>query len=98
MICDEYCTKGMQRRIETHPNYATRIEDNPIVLLKEIQKLIHKTVQAQYSLLMMHEVIKALVNVKKKDGKELLDLCQMFQTDPYHIQQLFGNGVVWCTC
>ena len=32
-ICDEYCTKGMQQRIETHPDYTTRIEDDLIMLL-----------------------------------------------------------------
>jgi len=34
----------MQQRIETHPDYATRIEDDPIMLLEEIQKLMHETV------------------------------------------------------
>jgi len=46
-IFDEYCTKGMQQRIETHPDFATQIDDDPIVLLQEIQKLMHKTVCAQ---------------------------------------------------
>jgi len=28
-IFDDYCTKSMQQRIETHPDFATRIDDNP---------------------------------------------------------------------
>ena len=72
-ICDEYCTKGMQQWIETHPNYATRIKDHLIVLLEEIQKLMHEMVQAQYNILTFLEAIKAHVNINQKDREELLD-------------------------
>ena len=79
IICDKYCTKGMQQRIETHPDYATRIEDNPIVLLEEIQKLMHETVRAQYNMLTFIEAITALVTIKQKDGEELLDFVKRFK-------------------
>ena len=79
LICDEYCTKGMQQRIETHPDYATRIEDNPIVLLEEIQKLMHETVRAQYNMLTFVEAMEALVTIKQKDGEELLDYVKRFK-------------------
>jgi len=78
-ICDEHCTKVMQQRIETHPDYATRIEDDPIVLLEEIQKLMHETVRAQYNMLMFLEAITALVTIKQKDGEELLDFVKRFK-------------------
>jgi len=78
-ICDEYCTKGMRQRIETHPDYHTRIQDNPIVLLQEIQKLMHETVRAQYSMLTHVEAIEALVTMKQNDGEELLDYVKRFK-------------------
>ena len=79
LIVDEYCTKGMQQRIETHPDYATRIEDNPIVLLEEIQKLMHETVRAQYNMLTFVEAIEAFVTIKQKDDEELLDYSKRFK-------------------
>ena len=79
MIFDEYCTKGMQQRIETHPDFATRIDDDPIVLLQEIQKLMHETIRAQYSLLTIHDAIKALITIKQKDGEDLLDFVKRFK-------------------
>jgi len=78
-ICDEYCMNGMHQRIETHPDYATRIEDDPIVLLEEIQKLMHETVRAQYNMLMFLEAITALVTIKQKDGEDLLDFVKRFK-------------------
>ena len=89
-ICDEYCTKGMQQRIETHPDYATRIEDNPIVLLEEIQKLMHKTVRAQYNMLEFLKAIKAHVTIKQKDGEELLDCIKRFQQICTTYKSYFG--------
>jgi len=78
-IFDDYCTKSMQQRIETHPDFATRIDDNPIVLLQEIQKLMHETVRAQYGLLTVHHAIKGLVTMKQKDDEELLDFVKRFK-------------------
>jgi len=78
-IFDEYCMQGMQQRIETHPYFATQIDDNLIVLLLEIKKLIHEMVRAQYSLLTIHHAIKGLITMKQKDGEELLDFVKCFK-------------------
>ena len=48
LIFNNYCTKPMQARIEQHPKFETRIEDNPIELLETIKTLMHDTVRAIY--------------------------------------------------
>jgi len=83
----------MQQRIETHPDFDTQINDNPIVLLQEIQKLMHKTVRAQYGLLTVHHAIKGLVTLKQREGEELLDFVKRFK----QIRSTYCNymGAAW---
>ena len=69
----------MQQRIETHPDYATRIVDNPIVLLEEIQKMMHETVRAQYNMLTFVEAIEAFVTIKQKNDEDLVDYSKRFK-------------------
>jgi len=71
--------KGMQEQIETHPDIAKSIDDDLIMLLQEIQKLMHETVRTQYSLLTIHHAIRALITIKQKDGKELLEFFKRFK-------------------
>ena len=44
LIKENYCTKTMRDRIESHPDYEGLIKDNPIELLKAIRVLTHDTV------------------------------------------------------
>ena len=40
LIVSNYCTKLMQSRVEEHPEFSTKIEDDPIALLEVIKTLI----------------------------------------------------------
>ena len=55
LILSEYCNKTMQARIETHPKYESKIQDNAIALLEVIKTLMHNPVRAQYPIASMHE-------------------------------------------
>ena len=48
LIISNYSTKQMKTRIEEHPQFESKIIDNPIVLLENIKILTHDTVRAQY--------------------------------------------------
>ena len=43
-------TRGLQIRVEEHPDFDSKIDDNPIVLLEFIKNLMHEPVRAQYHL------------------------------------------------
>ena len=43
-----YCNKTMQCRIEEHPEFETKIENDPVELLKAIKVLMHDPVRARY--------------------------------------------------
>ena len=45
-IMSNYCTQTMRSRIEEHPDFVTKIEDDPIALLEAIKVLVHDTVCA----------------------------------------------------
>ena len=48
LIFSTYCNKTMQNRIEEHPDYDTKILDDPIELLRKIWVLMHDPLRAKY--------------------------------------------------
>ena len=42
MIRSQHCTKTMHTRVEEHPDYETKIDDDPIALLEAIKTLMLK--------------------------------------------------------
>ena len=46
LIFKNYCTKGMQAKIEEHPDFDAKIKDNPIELLETIKVLMQDSVWA----------------------------------------------------
>ena len=57
LIFSNYCNKTMQNRIEEHPDFDTKIENNPIELLEAIKMLMHDPVRAQYPLVSMTDAL-----------------------------------------
>ena len=79
LIFNNYCTKPMQARIEEHPEFESRIEDNPIELLEMIKTLMHDTVRAIYLVASITEALARLINVKQQEGEYLLDYIKQFK-------------------
>ena len=73
LIYTNYCTRAMQSRVETHPDFDNKIKNDPIALLEVIKILMHDTVRAQYPMVSMTEALTRLVNVKQFDNEPLLD-------------------------
>ena len=68
-----YCTKTMQTRIEEHPPFATKIEDNPIALLEAIQTLTHDPIRAQNPMISKLTAMRNFLNIKQQPEESLLD-------------------------
>ena len=79
LIFTSYCSKTMQSRIEEHPEFKTKIEDDPIALLEVIKTLMHDTVRAQYPLVSVTEALGRLLNVKQMENESLLDYVKRFK-------------------
>ena len=62
LIFSNYCTRGMQHRIEEHPEFKTLIEDNPIQLLEAIKVLVHDKIRTQYMFITPTDVLTRWLN------------------------------------
>ena len=63
----------------SHPEYDSKIQDNPIELLEVIKTLMHDPVRAQYPLASMHEAVIRLINIKQYEGEALLEYVKRFK-------------------
>ena len=66
LIFNNYCTRSMQSRVEEHPEFETKIENNPIELLEAIKALMHDTVRAVYPMVSMTDAFARLINSNNK--------------------------------
>ena len=48
LIVNDYCTTAMKNRIQEHPEYETKLLDDPIKLLDAIRILTHNPLRAVY--------------------------------------------------
>jgi hypothetical protein len=55
----------MQNRIEEHPEFDSKIDNDPIALLEVIKILMHDTVRAQYPEVSMTESLARLAACSK---------------------------------
>jgi len=69
----------MQSRIEEHPDFESKIQNDPIALLEAIKILMHDPVRAQYPMVSMTDALSRLVNVKQVDNEPLLDYVKRFK-------------------
>jgi hypothetical protein len=79
LIFTTYCNRVMQSRVEEHPEFETKIENDPIALLEAIKSLMHDPVRAQYPLVSMTDALTRFVNVKQMDNEPLLDYVKRFK-------------------
>ena len=63
LIFGTYCSKVIQSQVEEHPDYETRIRDDPIELLKTVDVLMHDTVRAKYPYASMYDAMMCLFNL-----------------------------------
>ena len=69
----------MQSQIEEHPDFESKIKNNPIALLDAIKILMHDPVRAQYPMVLMTEALTRLINVKQMENEPLLDYIKHFK-------------------
>ena len=93
-IFDNYCNKTMQARIEQHPEYDTKIQDNPIELLEVIKSLMHNPVRAQYPIASMHEAVVRVINIRQYEGEALLDYVRRFKQCRDAMKNYAGKSIV----
>ena len=91
MIFTNYCTKGIQQRVEEHPNFKGEIEDDPIKLLESIKSLTHEPVRAQYPLIAVTDSFIRWINGRQYDDEDLVDYVKRFKQQRDIVKSQLGK-------
>jgi hypothetical protein len=79
LIWDDYMTITMQNRIEQHPDYASKIKNNPVELMLAIHASMHETVRAQHSILTLFSALTKFFTYKQKEDMSVAEYLKGFK-------------------
>ena len=89
-----YCNKTMENRILVHPDYESKIRNDPIELLKIIKVLMHDPERAKYPYASLTEAMTRVINIKQYEKESLLDYSKRFkQVNDIFISHV-GNDIL----
>ena len=94
LIFSTYCNKTMQNRIEEHPEFETKIRDDPIELLEKIKVLIHDPIRAKYPFASLTEAISRMLNLKQNESEGLLDYVKRFKESRDIMKSHIGTDIL----
>jgi len=94
VMLDNYCTKKMQNAIKEHPDFDSKIQDDPIELLKAIRTLAHNPVRATYPIITDTNTIVNLLGAKQRDEEVLFDWIAEFKAVEAVYKQNFGCKIL----
>ena len=95
LIFSSYCNKTMQNRIEEHPDFESKIQDNPIELLKAIKILMHDPVRAKYPYASLVEAIIRAVTIRQQENEGLLDYVKRFKQQRDILKSQIGSEFLY---
>jgi hypothetical protein len=90
----ERCTKGMKNKIEARVEFATKIENDPIELLKAIKEHSQNFQEHRYNMSIILDSMRGLLNVKQKEGETLQDWTKRFRTAREVLESHFGGPII----
>jgi hypothetical protein len=79
LIYLQHCNKTKQDRIHTHPDFETKIKNDPIELLKAIEILINDPVRARYPYASFTEAMTRFMTCRQLDNEPLADYVKRFK-------------------
>ena len=91
LIYGNYCTQGMQSRLQQLPNFTTEIRGDPIELLKTIQILMHDPVRGRYPYATVCDVWRTLFFTKQGENENILDYSKRFKQSRDVVKTYMGD-------
>ena len=79
LIFSTYCSRVMQARIEAHPEYESKLRNDPIEVLQAIKSLMHESVRSQYPPATVTDALGRLINVKQWENEQVMDYVKRFK-------------------
>jgi hypothetical protein len=75
-----HCNKMIQDRITGHPEFKSKIKNDPIALLKAVKILIDGSVRARFPYASMTESITRFMTCKQQENESLTDSVKWFKS------------------
>ena len=94
LIYDTYCSKEMQRTIMEVSDYDTRILDDPLELLKEVERLVHVPRKAEYPTIALIETLSNVMTIRQGEKEGLVSYLERFKSEINVVVSLFGSGLL----
>jgi hypothetical protein len=77
----QHCNKTIQERLTGHPEFESKIKNDPIKLLKAVKILINDPVRARYPYTSITESITRFMTCKQLETKSLTDYMKRFKSN-----------------
>ena len=84
----------MQLAIKENPEYGSRIRDNPLELLIEVEKAMHVPMKSASPVLTPIDTLSALVNMKQGEKEGILTYLERYKVERNVFLSLFGETVL----
>jgi hypothetical protein len=91
LIYLQHCYKTIQDRINAHPEFETKIKNDPIKLLKAIEILINNPVRARYPYASVTKAMTRFMTCRQVENKSLADYVKWFKGNQDSLAQNMGK-------
>jgi hypothetical protein len=87
----QHCNKTIKDRIHAHPDFETKIENDPIELLKAIEILINDPVWARYPYASVTEAMTRFMTCRQLENEPLANYVKRFKGNQDSMAQNMGK-------
>ena len=94
LILSTYCNGTMQHRIEEHPEFDSKIQNDPIELLKAIKIVMHDPIRAKYPYASLTEALMRTLNIKQLEQESLIDYIKRFKQSRDVLKSHIGGDIL----
>ena len=75
-------------------DYESRIRDNPLALLEEIEKLMHVPRRAEYPIIALIQTLSNLFALRQGEKEGMQTYLERFKSERNVVVSLFGKGIL----
>ena len=94
LILSTYCNGTMQHHIEEHPEFDSKIQNDPIELLKAIKIVMHDSIRAKYPYASLTEALMRTLNIKQLEQESLIDYIKRFKQSRDVLKSHIGGDIL----
>ena len=94
----EQCSKAMQNKVEAHKDFLSAVKGNPMEPLKAIKQHALNFQDTRCPMSILHDSIKAVINLKQREGENLQECTKRFETAKDVMVSHLGGPLVLAKC